>query len=68
VNKYLRNSLLKNNIQPTNLSVTGIRHTYASFLLAHNVDIWVVANVMGHKDIKQVTETYGHLLKEKKDK
>ncbi|WP_438478296.1 site-specific integrase [Streptococcus pluranimalium] len=68
VNKYLRNSLVKNNIQPTNLSVTGIRHTYASFLLAHNVDIWVVANVMGHKDIKQVTETYGHLLKEKKDK
>ncbi|HGC8952351.1 TPA: site-specific integrase [Streptococcus agalactiae] len=68
INKYLRSSLFKNNIQPTNLSVTGIRHTYASFLLAHNVDIWVVANVMGHKDIKQVTETYGHLLKEKKDK
>lgn len=37
-------------------------------LLAKGIDIWVVAHVMGHKNIKQVTETYGHLLKEKKEK
>ena len=27
----------------------------------------LLAHVMGHKNIKQVTETYGHLLKEKKE-
>lgn len=37
-------------------------------LLAKGIDIWVVAHVMGHKNIKQVTETYGNLLKEKKEK
>ena len=28
----------------------------------------LLAHVMGHKNIKQVTKTYGHLLKEKKEK
>ena len=68
VNKYLRLVLKKQQIKPYNLTATGLRHTYASILLAKGVDIWVVAAVLGHKDIKQVTETYGHLLKEKKDK
>lgn len=68
VNKYLRLVLKKQQIKPYNLTATGLRHTYASILLAKGVDIWVVATVLGHKDIKQVTETYGHLLKEKKDK
>ena len=68
INKQLRQILQDNSVRPYNLSTTGIRHTYASILLAKDIDIWIVANVMGHKDIKQVTQTYGHLLKEKRDK
>lgn len=68
INQQLRQILQDNSVQPYNLSTTGVRHTYASILLAKDIDIWIVANVMGHKDIKQVTETYGHLLKEKRDK
>jgi len=36
-------------------------------MLAKGVDIWAVSKLMGHRDIKQITETYGHLIKEKAD-
>lgn len=65
VNKHSRQLLQRLKIEPYNLSSTGIRHTYASILLTYGIDIWVVAENMGHKDIKQITETYGHLIKEK---
>lgn len=26
--------------------------------------MWVVSKILGHKDIKQVVSTYGHLLEE----
>ncbi|MCC9730577.1 tyrosine-type recombinase/integrase, partial [Streptococcus agalactiae] len=46
------------------MTATGARHTYGSYLLAKGVDIWVVARLMGHKDITQLLETYGHVLTE----
>lgn len=68
INRYLRKMLKKLNIPPYNLSATGIRHTYASILLAYGIDIWVIAENMGHKDISQITKTYGHLMKETSDR
>ncbi|MCB4929312.1 site-specific integrase [Streptococcus mutans] len=65
VNKRLRRILKKLDIVPKNMSSTGLRHSYCSLLLAKGVDIWTVAKLMGHKDIKQITETYGHLVAEK---
>ena len=47
------------------MTSTGLRHTYCSTMLAMGVDIWAVSKLMGHRDIKQITETYGHLIKEK---
>ncbi|HEM5196174.1 TPA: tyrosine-type recombinase/integrase [Streptococcus suis] len=40
------------------------RHSYGSYLLAEKIDIWVVSKILGHKDISQLIETYGHLLQE----
>ncbi|WP_277294732.1 tyrosine-type recombinase/integrase [Streptococcus hyointestinalis] len=68
VNKHLRDLIELLNITPYDLSATGIRHTYASIMLSYGIDIWVIAANMGHKDITQITKTYGHLIKEKKDK
>lgn len=65
VNKALRLILQEQEITPLNMSATGIRHTYASIMLALGIDIWVIAKNMGHKDISQITKTYGHLIKEK---
>ncbi|MEX2785411.1 tyrosine-type recombinase/integrase [Streptococcus sp. H49] len=65
INKHLRSILEKLDISPKNMSSTGLRHSYCSLLLASGIDIWAVAKLMGHKDIKQITETYGHLIAEK---
>ena len=67
VNIYIRNMLENLDIEPKNLSATGMRHTYISVLLSHNIDIWIVAKIVGHKDITQITQTYGHVIKEKVD-
>ncbi|MFU2203302.1 tyrosine-type recombinase/integrase [Streptococcus pluranimalium] len=63
INKSLKNLLEKLSIQ-SRMTATGARHTYGSYLLAKGVDIWVVARLMGHKDITQLIETYGHVLTE----
>ncbi|CCW37301.1 tyrosine recombinase XerC [Streptococcus agalactiae] len=67
VNKFLASSLEKLEIE-SKMSSTGARHTYGSYLLANGVDIWAVAKLMGHKDIKQLIERYGHLLLEVEEK
>lgn len=67
INRSLRQTMEDINIKPKNLSSTGLRHTYASMMLSQDIDIWAIAKIMGHKDIKQITETYGHLIKEKEE-
>lgn len=37
-----------------------MRHTFASHLVMKGVDLWTVAKLMGHKDVKQ-TMRYAHL-------
>ncbi|HHV5928705.1 TPA: site-specific integrase, partial [Streptococcus agalactiae] len=63
INKSLRNVLHLLNID-SKMTAIGARHTYGSYLLAKGIDIWVVARLMGHKDITQLLETYGHVLTE----
>ena len=67
VNKHLKQILKTLKIYPENMTSTGLRNTYCSTMLAMGVDIWAVSKLMGHRDIKQITETYGHLIKEKAD-
>ena len=67
VNKHLKQILKDLKIYPQTMTSTGLRHTYCSTMLAMGVDIWAVSKLMGHRDIKQITETYGHLIKEKAD-
>lgn len=67
INKHLRQVLKKLNITPREMTSTGLRHTYCSTMLAKGIDIWAVSKLIGHRDIKQITETYGHLIKEKAD-
>lgn len=67
VNKWLKNILQELNIKPLNMTSTGLRHSYCSSLLAMGIDIWAISKLMGHKDITEITETYGHLIKEKAD-
>lgn len=68
LNKYLRVCLSELGIGSQEMSATSGRHTYGSYLLAQGVDVWVVAKLMGHKDIQQLIKTYGHVLQEVIDK
>lgn len=36
-------------------------------MLGYEIDIWVIASNMGHKDITQITKTYSHLIREKEE-
>lgn len=67
LNKYLKKCLKILNIGSQNMTATAGRHTYGSYLLAKGVDIWIVARILGHKDIQQIIKTYGHVLQEKID-
>lgn len=67
VNKALKKILKELDIQPQ-ITTKGLRHTYGSYLLHNNVDMGVVAKILGHKDIQMLIEVYGHTLTEKIDK
>lgn len=54
INDILLNPRFKKELDISDkMSITGIRHTYGSYLLANKVDIWVVAKILGHKEIQQ---------------
>ena len=63
-NKYIKKCLIALEID-CQMTATGTRHTFASYLLSQGVDVWAVAKILGHKNIKQILDTYGHILKEK---
>ena len=68
LNKSLRACLSELGIGNQEMTATAGRHTYGSYLLAKGIDIWVVARLLGHKDIQQIINTYGHVLQEVIDK
>lgn len=41
----------------------GLRHTFASYLLSQNVNIKVIQEQLGHKNIKETLNTYSHIDK-----
>ena len=49
----------------SNFTLYGLRHSAASYLIMHGVDIRTVAEIMGHKNISQ-TMKYTHFLDDHK--
>ena len=64
VNKELKNVLMRLNISPI-ITTKGARHTYGSYLWHSQIDLGVIAKILGHKDISMLVEVYGHTLQEK---
>ena len=64
VNKELRKILIRLDISPI-ITTKGARHTYGSFLWHNQIDLGVIARILGHKDISMLVEVYGHTLQEK---
>ncbi|HEX1975860.1 TPA: tyrosine-type recombinase/integrase, partial [Streptococcus pneumoniae] len=58
------NVLMRLNISPI-ITTKGARHTYGSYLWHNQIDLGVIAKILGHKDISMLVEVYGHTLQEK---
>ncbi len=67
VNKALKRILGELDIFPE-ITTKGLRHTYGSYLLHNNIDMGVVAKILGHKDIQMLIKVYGHTMTERIDK
>lgn len=44
------------------ITLHGLRHSCASLLLSRNISIVAVGKFLGHKNIKETVDRYGHLL------
>ena len=64
VNKALKKTLTELEIAPI-ITTKGTRHTYGSYLWHNQIDLGVIAKILGHKDISMLVEVYGHTLQEK---
>ncbi|MGG5318227.1 phage integrase [Enterococcus sp. AZ071] len=47
-----------------NISIHGLRHTYATFLIEAGSNIKYVSNRLGHKNINITLDVYSDVLKE----
>ncbi|EPN6057369.1 tyrosine-type recombinase/integrase [Enterococcus faecalis] len=73
--KQLHNSMPNNELTKVlsqldieRISFHKLRHTQASYLLAKEVPIDLVAKRLGHTDTNMINKVYGHLLKETEEK
>ena len=48
--------------------VHSLRHTYASYLISHDIDLISVSQVLGHENLNITLEVYAHQLQEQKSK
>ena len=62
VNKTLRK------IVGREVRVHSLRHTYASYLIAHDIDLISVSQVFGHENLNIALEVYAHQLQEQKSR
>ncbi|MFR7864217.1 MAG: tyrosine-type recombinase/integrase, partial [Streptococcus salivarius] len=62
VNKTLRKIIGRE------VRVHSLRHTYASYLLAHDIDLISVSQVLGHENLNITLEVYAHQLQEQKSR
>lgn len=46
----------------------GLRHSYASYMLAKGVNIKVIQEQLGHANIRETLNTYSHVTMEQKEK
>ena len=66
VNKCLRHACTRAGI-PT-ITSHGLRHTHASILLLHHLDLHYVSERLGHKSQITTASIYAHVLKETKER
>ncbi|EJF02128.1 tyrosine-type recombinase/integrase [Liquorilactobacillus mali] len=65
-NKTLRQSLKECGINKPSFHFHSLRHTHVAFLLAKNIDLYIIAKRLGHSDISTTSRVYSYLIDEYK--
>ena len=64
VNKYLRKVQTQTGVTENQITLHGMRHTHASLLIYADVNIMLIAERLGHKDVTVTQTVYSHVLEE----
>lgn len=67
VNKTLKKLQIQAGIK-TPITFHGLRHTHASLLIYEGIDLFVISDRLGHKNIAVTQEVYAHIFNELKEK
>lgn len=66
VNRTLLNMLKSSGCECQNASPHDLRHTFGSELIRNGIDVKVVSELLGHKDIQTTYNIYIHILQSQK--
>mgnify|MGYP005774410921 CR=1 FL=1 len=66
VNRTLKKIMLRANCSVSECTVHALRHTFGSLLIKKGVDIKVVSEILGHKDVSVTYNIYIHIIDEQK--
>ena len=58
--------MLRANCSVSECTVHALRHTFGSLLIKKGVDIKVVSEILGHKDVSVTYNIYIHIIDEQK--
>lgn len=64
VNKTLRESLKKCDIEKRGFHFHSLRHTHVAYLLSEGVDLYVISKRLGHSDVTMTSRVYSYLIDE----
>jgi len=64
--RLVRDVAVASGLSDKKLNIHSLRHTIASLLVRKGVDIKVVADLVGHADIKKTYNTYVHIIESQK--
>lgn len=62
VNKTLRESLKKINVEKRGFHFHSLRHTHVAYLLANQIDLYAISKRLGHSDIGTTSRVYSYLI------
>jgi integrase len=66
VTRTLQAMLTRANCEVKQCGLHALRHTFGSYLILHKIDVKIVSQLMGHKDVTVTYNIYVHIIEQQK--